>query len=99
MDAEQQDTPRHRCGDYVVDEATRQVVPSGVPWVGRVQFVCGGSPLRYVVVAPTGGEWWARLEDVRPASAGVCVEYDAVVERRLRGLRELGRRLVGSCRV
>ncbi|WP_431983171.1 hypothetical protein [Streptomyces qinglanensis] len=85
-------------GDYVVDEATRQAMPSEPAWVGRVQLVSVGSPLRYVLVTATGYEWRARLGDVRPATVEERAEYDAALERRLRGLRDLGGRLTGSRR-
>ncbi|WP_431983004.1 hypothetical protein [Streptomyces qinglanensis] len=90
--------PRQERGDYVVDEATRQTMPSEPAWVGRVQLVSPGPPLRYVLVTATGYEWRADPRDVRPATAEERDEYDAALERRLRGLRELGRRLTGSRR-
>ncbi|MEU7316999.1 hypothetical protein [Streptomyces sp. NPDC007083] len=88
----------YRRGDYVVDEATRREMPPEPPWVGRVQLVSAGSPPRYVLVTPTGNEWRPGPGDVRPATAEERAEYDAALERRYRGLRELGRRLTGSCR-
>ncbi|WP_431982083.1 hypothetical protein [Streptomyces qinglanensis] len=85
-------------GDYLVDEATRQLVPPEPGGVGRVQQVLGGPPPRYVLVTPTGYEWRARPEHVRAATAEERADYDAALERRRRGLRELGRRLAGSRR-
>ncbi|SES03022.1 hypothetical protein [Streptomyces qinglanensis] len=88
----------HVRGDYVVDEATRQAMPSEPAWVGRVQLVSTGPPLRYVLVTETGYEWRADPRDVRPATVEERSEYDAALERRLRGLRDLGLRLTGSRR-
>ncbi|MDF4249477.1 hypothetical protein [Streptomyces sp. WMMB303] len=85
-------------GDYLVDEATRQTVPPEPGWVGRVQQVLGGPPLRYVLVTPTGYAWRARPEHVRAGTAEERADYDAAAERRRRELRELGRRLAGSRR-
>ncbi|MFE9391196.1 hypothetical protein [Streptomyces sp. NPDC006784] len=57
-----------------------------------------GPPLRYVLVTATGYEWRALPDDVRPATAEERDEYDAALEHRLRGLRDLGLRLTGSRR-
>ncbi|MFE9391735.1 hypothetical protein [Streptomyces sp. NPDC006784] len=73
-------------------------MPSEPAWVGRVQLVSTGPPLRYVLVTATGYEWRTDPGDMRPATAEERDEYDAALEHRLRGLRELGRRLTGSRR-
>ncbi|NSC20131.1 hypothetical protein FM076_02460 [Streptomyces albus subsp. chlorinus] len=72
-------------GAYLVDEATRQLVPPEPPWVGRVQTVIDEDEVR--LVTPRGIEWTARIQHLRLATEEECGAYDAAVPRQAQGVR------------